>query len=177
MEKAVFLDRDGTLIKAIQRIYFEHDFTAPFLLSELQFIDGVENMFVALKRLDFLRIMVTNQPDVRRGFVLEDEWNAIQARVTRRLEFEDVFMCRHIPEEDCPLRKPSPMMLFAAADKWNINLCRSYMVGDNECDIIAGRKAGCTTILINAPYNKGVDADIIVNSLHEVVRAIEKSRV
>jgi len=134
-------------------------------------------MFVALTRLDFLRIMVTNQPDVRRGFISEDEWSAIQTRVTRHLEFEDVFMCRHIPEDNCPLRKPSPMMLFAAADKWDINLSRSYMVGDNECDIIAGRKAGCTTILINAPYNKEVEADIRVNSLAEVVRVIEKSRV
>ena len=177
MEKAVFLDRDGTLIKAIQRIYFARNFTAPFLLSEVEFIDGVENMFAALKRLNFLRIMITNQPDVRRGFVSEDEWNAIQTSVTRYLEFEDVFMCRHLPEESCPLQKPSPMMLLVAADKWNVNLSRSFMVGDNECDITAGRKAGCTTILINAPYNEGVEADIRVNSLHEVVRAIEKSRV
>ena len=176
MEKAVFLDRDGTLIRAIPRIYFDYSFTAPFLLSEVEFIDGVEHMFAALKRLNFLRIMVTNQPDVRRGFVTEDEWSAIQASVTRHLEFEDVFMCRHIPEDDCSLRKPSPMMLLAAADKWNINLSRSFMVGDNECDITAGRKAGCTTILINAPYNEGVDADIGVNNLHQVVRAIENSR-
>lgn len=125
-----------------------------------------------MKKLGFLRIMITNQPDVAYGRVTFSEWEKIQRRV-ETLGFDDVFMCRHRTQDKCPMKKPSHLMLIAAADKWGIDPKSSYMIGDTFNDTLAGKKSGCTTILIKAPYNKGTKSDHLVKNFWEAARLIK----
>ena len=171
--RAVFLDRDGTVIKAIYRPDANKKITAPFSDNELEFVPRVYPLLYKLKEHGFLRILATNQPDVANGYVKEDVWQRIHKRVVDTLGLDDVFMCRHTTADNCPFKKPSPMMLLSAADKWGIDLSRSWMIGDTSNDTEAGRRAGCKTIMISQSYNLILtDYDYKVFSLTEAVELI-----
>lgn len=170
--RAVFIDRDGVVVISVFRKGFKLP-TAPFSFAELSFFEGVEEALIFLKELGFLRILVTNQPDVGYGHISKEEWNKIQEKV-EEFSFDDVFICCHIREAVCACRKPKPGMLFKAAEKWNINLSESYMIGDTDKDISAGKAAGCKTILIDADYNIEVKGDFKVLNLLDAVRLIER---
>lgn len=174
--KAIFLDRDGTLIQAVHRPDFIKNITAPFRIEELHFVPKVRGILASLKALGFLRIMITNQPDVANGYMTRQEWNAIHNTVVNFLDLDDFYMCRHRSEDRCPCKKPSPLMLQVAADKWGIDLTQSCMVGDTDADTKAGSAARCTTILIDAFYNQEVVADIRVATLEDVVKVIGSHR-
>jgi len=178
-KKAVFLDRDGTLIKIIPRPDFEKKLTAPFKFEELEFMPYSHSLGIMedLKVLGFLSIIVTNQPDVANGFMTEDEWEKIHNTVIERLRPDDFFMCRHRTMKECAFKKPSPLMLLAAADKWGIDLSASYMVGDTHKDMEAGKAAGCTTILLETSYNSGTEADYKTpHGLRGVSRIVNRLR-
>lgn len=174
--KAVFLDRDGTLIDIVYRPDFIKKMTAPFYPKELKFVPNAYTALDRLKDKGFLRIMVTNQPDVAYGYMSESDWLEIHRKVVDTYGLDDVFMCRHRTEDNCPLKKPSPLMLLAAADKWGIDLAKSWMVGDTNDDMKAGLDAGCRTILINQRHNssltEGLDYNYGVVSLEEAVKKI-----
>ncbi|MDO8495871.1 MAG: HAD-IIIA family hydrolase [bacterium] len=163
--QAVFLDRDGTLIKAVHRPNFpeysshKKEITAPFQYEELVFEPNVHKALAMLKTAGFLRIMITNQPDVAHGYMSEEEWQKIHTKVITTLDLDDFHMCRHTSESGCPFHKPSPTMLLSMADRWGINLSESFMIGDTDTDMKAGKSAGCGTILIDKFYNSGVEAD------------------
>ncbi|OGN03862.1 MAG: hypothetical protein A2655_01225 [Candidatus Yanofskybacteria bacterium RIFCSPHIGHO2_01_FULL_43_42] len=171
--RAVFIDRDGTVIEAVHRPDFHKKITAPFNEDELRFVPNVYSDLQRLKEMKFLRILVTNQPDVAHGYMDEDVWRRIQKRIEHTFGFDDVFMCRHRDEDKCPFKKPSPLMLLSAADKWGIDLGQSYMIGDTEADVLSGKMAGCRTILIDMFYNKDVSPDIRVASFADAVRHIQ----
>ena len=164
-KRAIFLDRDGTLIKAIYEPGAKKEIRAPFSMNELEFIDGVSTVLEAFRNMGLLRILVTNQPDVAHGYLSEDEWEKIHYTVTGALALDDVFMCRHRSQDQCPLKKPSRLMILAACDKWGIDPKLSFMVGDIQSDMLAGKAAGCKTILIRKEYNQGTQADIVVPDL------------
>ena len=171
--RAVFFDRDGTLIKIVHRPEDpKKQLTAPFVWSELEFVPEADKVLRWCGDNGFLRIMITNQPDVALGHLPSDTWQQIHNTVIGWLSLDDYFMCRHRSEDNCSFKKPSPMMLLAAADKWDIDLSQSYMVGDTDKDAGAGKAAGCTTILIDRFYNTGVEADIHVPNLEDVVKYI-----
>lgn len=177
-KKAVFFDRDGTLVEAVERPNFPKAVTAPFNLGELKFAPHVFQVLNTLWGLGFLRIMITNQPDVAYGYLSYEDWREVHETIVRRLPFDDVFMCRHATRDGCAFKKPSPLMLLAAADKWGIDLKSSYMIGDTINDTSAGKAAGCKTILIQAPYNKEVEADMIVPNIliaSRMILNLEKS--
>lgn len=166
-KRAAFIDRDGTVIRAIETQLPDRRMVerAPWNVHEVEFIKGTDRALSQLKDMGFLRILVTNQPDVGYGHIEYAEWHQIQNWVTKRYEFDDVFMCRHGRSSKCPNRKPRSGMLYAAADKHGISLAHSYMIGDTYKDMRAGETAGCTTILIDAPYNKRVKCDVRVKDL------------
>lgn len=165
--KAAFLDRDGTLIKAVlNRPWLpEKPVTAPFKYSELEFVPEARKAVEMLKEAGYFTIIVTNQPDVANGYMTKEEWDKIHQAVLDETKPDDCFMCRHRPEDNCPFRKPSPMMLLAAADKWGIDLKSSFMIGDTDSDTLAGKAAGCKEVLIRWPYNEHVEAKFKVPSL------------
>lgn len=172
--RAVFIDRDGTVIKSIKRTWPDiMAATSPWYMHELVFVPKVQAGMKLLKKLGFLRILVTNQPDVSYGYTTKERWQEIQNTVAKKLRFDDVFMCRHPRNCNCMSRKPAPGMLMAAADNHGINLSKSYMIGDTENDTKAGWTAGCVTILIDAEYNQSVKSDHRVASFWEAVKLIE----
>lgn len=171
-KRAVFLDRDGTLIEAIHRPHGLKKITAPFYQSELVFVPKVHEALEMLKRAGFLRIMITNQPDVGNEYMSQEEWQKIHDKVVSTLNLDDFHMCRHTTKDGCLFKKPSPFMLLSMADKWGIDLAESFMVGDTEQDIQAGRSAGCETILIDKLYNSNVKADWRVMDLLAAAKTV-----
>jgi D-glycero-D-manno-heptose 1,7-bisphosphate phosphatase len=158
LNRAVFLDRDGVLNGLVIR---NGQPTAPFLLDELQIVPGVPEALTALRAAGFQLIVVTNQPDVARGHAVKADVEAINASMRACLPLDEIRVCYHDDGDRCACRKPKPGMLFAAAVEREIELARSFLVGDRWRDIGAGKAAGCTTILVNAfPGEAKVKADV-----------------
>ena len=146
MNKAVFLDRDGVLNAGVMK---EGRPFAPSCLDELQILPGVPEALARLRAAGFVLVVVTNQPDVARGVTRRAEVEAIHHTMLASLPLDDVRVCFHDDRDDCACRKPRPGLLYAAAVDREIQLDRSFMVGDRWRDIDAGRAAGCTAILVN----------------------------
>lgn len=147
MRRAVFLDRDGVICREIV-----HDgrARAPFTVAEVDILPGVPEALNRLRRARFVLIVVTNQPDVVRGAASRHEIEVIHSRLRQTLPVDDIRVCYHDDADLCACRKPSPGMLYAAAVERDIALVSSYMVGDRWRDVGAGRRAGCTTILLRS---------------------------
>lgn len=170
MSRAVFLDRDGVLNRALVR--GGRPF-APRTLDEFELLPQVKQAAHSLRALGFRLIVVTNQPDVATGQAAQETVEAMHARLLTELPIDDVFACYHTDEHACDCRKPRPGMLHAAAEKWEISLSRSYLVGDRWRDIEAGRSAGCRTLLVESGYcERRVEADCTVGSLAEASQII-----
>jgi len=150
--KAIFLDKDGTLIPDIP-----FNVNADLIFINEDVIEGLK----LLKDQDFLFVIVSNQPGVALGYFKEEKLHDVKKRLEDLLQKHDIFLngfyyCPHLPgcvqkqyDIDCNCRKPLPGLLIKAAGENNIDLTRSWMIGDILNDIEAGKKAGCKTILIN----------------------------
>lgn len=165
--RAVFFDRDGVVVRAIPRKGFKLP-TSPFSKEELEIFPWVSTALEVLRGVGFLRVLVTNQSDVRKGLVSYGEWRVMQDKV-EELGFDDIFICPHLTEDNCECKKPKPGMLLRAAEKWGIDLSRSYMIGDTAADILTARATGCTSILVKGFYNLDVTADYMVDNVIEAV--------
>ena len=177
-QKAIFLDRDGTINRYVG---FLRD------IDDFELIDGVSQAIVSINQSEFLSIVVTNQPVIARGEVTEDELSEIHSKMETLLGkdgayIDDIYYCPHHPHKgyegeiealkiDCACRKPKPGMLLQAAKDHNIDLAESWMIGDSENDILAGKAAGCKTAYIG---KENFGQDISGNSLLDVVKIILK---
>ena len=164
MNKAVFIDRDGTLIEDI-----------PYN-AEPAFIEFLPHSIEALamlKKNNFLLILVSNQSGVARGFFtindVEKMHEAIQQQLSQyNIQFDAIYYCPHHPEGkiwhykiDCECRKPKPGMILQAASEHNIDLSNSWMAGDILNDVEAGNAAGCKTILLD----NGNETEWVLNEI------------
>jgi D-glycero-D-manno-heptose 1,7-bisphosphate phosphatase len=152
MRKAVFIDRDGTLIKDI-----------PYNSNPdlIRFEDYAIEFLQQLKKKNFLLIVISNQDGVAQGYFAEENVYKMHEAIRRMLlphhvQVDAFYYCPHLPESkitayamDCDCRKPRPGLIFKAAKMFNINLDESWMIGDILNDIEAGNMAGCKTIFIN----------------------------
>jgi len=167
LNRAVFLDRDGVLNGMVMR---DGRLTAPFSIDELQIVAGVPEALTALRAAGFQLIVVTNQPDVPRGHVKRAHVEAIHAFLRARLPLDEIRVCYHDDPDGCACRKPKPGMIYAAAVEREIELSRSFLVGDRWRDIGAGRAARCTTILVNAfPEEARTEPDVEFRDLAAAV--------
>lgn len=179
LKRAVFIDRDGVLNHAIDRGpgFFvkgkEARWTAPYRHYEFKLKDDAAGTLKKFGELGFLRIVVTNQPDLGYGLISKKDYDLIMSDL-KKLPLDDIFVCLHGRDDGCECRKPKPGMLLEAAKKWGINLGDSFMIGDASIDVEAGRAAGCTTILVDYERNKNVAADIRVQNLAETVHCIHE---
>jgi D-glycero-D-manno-heptose 1,7-bisphosphate phosphatase len=146
MTRAVFLDRDGVLNAGVLKTGRPF---APTCVDELRILPGVAEALARLRAAGFRLVVVTNQPDVSRGLAVRGNVEAIHQVLRTTLPIDEVQVCFHDDRDRCACRKPSPGMLYAAAVAGEIQLDRSFMIGDRWRDISAGRAAGCTTILVN----------------------------
>ena len=154
-QKAIFLDRDGTINKYVGFLRNIDDF---------ELIDGVAEAIRKINESGYLAIVVTNQPVIARGEVsfneLEEIHNKMETRLGKEGAYLDaIYYCPHHPHKgyegerpelkiDCDCRKPKPGMLLKAAEDFNIDLSQSWMIGDGQNDVVAGINAGCKTVLI-----------------------------
>ena len=163
-QRAVFLDRDGTV-----NVY------KGFLtnIDEFELIDGVAEAIKKINSSGYLCILVTNQPVIARGEVTYEELEQIHNKLETLLGLQGayidgIYYCPHHPHKgyegevpelkiDCDCRKPKPGMLYKAAKDFNIDLSKSYMVGDSENDIKAGTLAGCKTVLVGMTQHNMYD--------------------
>jgi len=166
MNKAIFLDRDGVINKTVLK---DSTFGSPRSIEEFKIVDGIEEALYDFWRLGFLNIVVTNQPDVARGFISEELLVHIHLLLKEKLPIDDIFACIHNDKDNCDCRKPKSGMLLEASLKWNIDLKESIMVGDSRKDISAGQNVGCTTILVDYLYNRDVECDFRVFDTSELI--------
>lgn len=154
-QKAIFLDRDGTINEYVG---FLTD------IKEFRLLDGVAEAIRKINASGYLAIVVTNQPIIARGEVSFTELQEIHNKMETLLGAEGayidaIYFCPHHPDKgfegerveykiSCDCRKPKPGMLLKAAEDFNIDLSRSWMVGDGKNDVEAGKNAGCKTVLI-----------------------------
>ena len=174
-QKAIFLDRDGTINKYVGFLRKE---------GEFELLPGVTEAVKKINESGYLAIVVTNQPVIARGEVtysqLENIHNKMETLLGKEGAYLDgIYFCPHHPHSgyegevkelkiECDCRKPKPGMLLKAAEDLNIDLSQSYMVGDGENDIKAGKAAECKTVLLNTECDD-YGQDICVESLKDFV--------
>jgi D-glycero-D-manno-heptose 1,7-bisphosphate phosphatase len=149
--RAVFLDRDGVLNRALVRHGKPYPPAGP---EDLEILPGVANALARLRSAGFQLIVVTNQPDVARGSALRESVEAMNAQLAKDLPIDEWRVCYHDDSEACSCRKPKPGLLTEAAASHSIDLTRSWMIGDRWRDIDAGHAAGCRTVLIDYGYDE-----------------------
>jgi len=149
LQRAVFLDRDGVINRAVVRDGKPYP---PANLAALEILPGVTDAMQALHKAGWLLIVVTNQPDVARGTTSQADVEAINKHLQQGLPIDEFRTCYHDGVDGCDCRKPLPGALLAAAAMHDIDLTASYMVGDRWRDTEAGERAGCKTIFIDYGY-------------------------
>ena len=175
-QKAVFLDRDGTINVLVK----DHFVTKP---EDFELLDGAADAVKNINRLGFPAIVITNQPVIARGEVDLRTLDLIHMKMETDLGkfgayIDDLFYCPHHPDKgfaaerpeykiECDCRKPKPGMILKAAQKYNIDLASSWMIGDDMRDVNAGKAAGCKTALITAAQSEKREADVQCGSLKE----------
>ncbi|MFO0753199.1 MAG: HAD family hydrolase [Thermodesulfovibrionales bacterium] len=174
-KRAVFLDRDGV----VNRKMPEGDYVKAW--EEFVFLPGVFEALALLKKRDLLVIIVTNQRCIARGIISEAELEGIHSRMRDEIRkrnggIDAIYHCPHDREEGCGCRKPEPGMLLRAVSDFGrkgvrIDIANSYLIGDSESDILAGKAAGVRTIRIgDSPRSAGS----VKRSLLEAVESINE---
>jgi len=173
--RAVFIDRDGTMAKDVPYCSCPEDFKLFPTTAK------------AIRRLNehgFKVIVITNQSGISRGYFTEE----ILARIHKKMEDElakegarvdAIYYCPHHPDDNCECRKPKPKLLLQAAKDFDIDPQRSFVIGDLQMDIDLGKAVGCKTILIGDPSlaNKMGDPDATVpNVLEAAFMILERER-
>jgi len=157
---AVFIDRDGTINVNVHHLR---------RVEDLELIPGADKAIAKLNTADYIVIVITNQSAIARGLLTESGLAEIHTELQNRLAKSNatinaIYHCPHHPEYGdcitCNCRKPNPDMILRAAQEHNIDLSRSYMIGDSLSDLQAGWNAGCKSALVRTGYGEDVLAQI-----------------
>ena len=138
--KALFLDRDGV-------INIDHGYVSR--INDFEFVDGIFHLMKTALEKGYIIIIVTNQSGIGRGYYSEEDFEKLTAWMLEQLKKEEIsidrshiFFCPHDPDEGCECRKPMPGMFLEAAEKFEIDMPNSWMIGDKKSDIEAAVNAG-----------------------------------
>jgi D-glycero-D-manno-heptose 1,7-bisphosphate phosphatase len=115
-------------------------------------------------------VVITNQPDIGHGLIDISEINIMHEFLKKELPIDDIEICPHIQSSNCECRKPKAGLIFSAVDKYNINLGKSWLIGDRWSDIVAGVSLGLKTIFIDHNYTeptKNFSPDYVVSSINK----------
>lgn len=184
MKKAIFLDRDGIIV---QPVFGE----APINPDLLNLIPEIIPVIKKSKQLGFLTFVVSNQPDIALNLIDEKTKNKLEERFeelirTKGIKFDRIYYCHHSPNGtnpkyslDCECKKPKPGMLQKAKIEFDVDMEKSFMVGDRASDVKAGKMAGVKTILLD-PENlqekylieHKIKPDFTISSLSEILNLI-----
>jgi D,D-heptose 1,7-bisphosphate phosphatase len=186
---AFFLDRDGVINKEIGHVSREED---------LKIYSFSAKAIKKINSSDYLTIIITNQPVIAKGFATENELNEIHKKLETELgvrgaKLDAIYYCPHHPKKGfkgeipelkikCDCRKPAIGLFIKAEKEFNIDLKNSYVIGDKTVDILAGKKAGCKTILVKTGYGGSdnkfkVRPDFLANNLFEAIKLVIHGRI
>ena len=167
----VILDRDGVISRDDT---IDGKGYAPRRFSRFHLLPGTRDAIARLRRAGYTVAVATNQPDIGNGLIDPREVAAMHAKLLATTRVDAIFVCPHRQDEGCDCRKPAPGMLKAAILGMGIPPRATWMVGDRESDIAAGRAAGCRTIFIRRSGHAAsrLKSDALVRSLPAAVRAI-----
>jgi len=184
--KAIFLDRDGVINKEVDQLSGAED---------MKIYDFSAKAIKTINNSDFLAIIVTNQPMIAKGFMTKEDLNEIHKKLETELgskgaKIDAFYYCPHHPEKGfpdeipelkikCKCRKPEIGLFLKAKKEFNIDLKKSFLIGDKTSDILAGKRAGCKTILVKTGYGGkdgkfSVKSDFIAKNLLEAVKIINR---
>lgn len=184
--RALFVDRDGVINELVH--YPSHgEWESPRDVQSLRMVRGVGAALRTANEKGWRVFVITNQPSYAKGKCSLESLQLVHRRVLDQLESEGVmisgsYVCYHHPQSviegfrECECRKPSPFFLQKAAREQQLDLSRSWIVGDQDMDIEAGRRAGCRTALVEYEYSRAkrgkIQPDIVCTDLDEVVQKI-----
>jgi D-glycero-D-manno-heptose 1,7-bisphosphate phosphatase len=171
LHRAVFLDRDGVINASVVRDGKPYP---PATVEEFVIYPEAAQACQRLKSAGYLLVVATNQPDVGRGTQSKEAVEAMHAKMCAALPIDRVEVCFHPGSAPCECRKPAPGMLRKAAHEFQIDLSRSFMVGDRWRDIDCGHAAGCKTIFIDRGYVEKLreKPDFFAKNLAEAAKII-----
>lgn len=174
---AVFLDRDGTLIKEVEYL------SDPNLV---EFLPDVVDGMLRFSKQGLLKIIITNQSAVGRGIITIERLKEIHARLNllfrdNGVVIDDIYICPHKPDDQCVCRKPSSTMLLRATKEHGIDLNKSVVIGDRLMDIMMGKSVGAKTVLVISKWTSRdgdylkFGADFICSNLAEAALWVERT--
>jgi D-glycero-D-manno-heptose 1,7-bisphosphate phosphatase len=170
-KKIIFFDRDGVININHGYIYKKEDFV---------FIDGVIDIMIFLKNLNYEFILVTNQSGINRGYYSKKDFKILTQWMKDELNkkgisFLDIKFCPHKPEDNCLCRKPKAYMITQSIKKWNVNINKSYFIGDSKTDMIASKLSKISSIYFNNKSKfDNIEADYYISSLYQIKDIITK---
>ena len=169
LSAAVFIDRDGTIME--DRDYCSNP-------SEVKLFPGALEALRRLKSNGFKLIIITNQSGIGRGLLTLEQYRTVESEVVQQLGtglVDGTYFCPHVPGQNCNCRKPAPGMVLQAAREHQINLSRSFLIGDKETDVECGLNAGVHVIRVETGPQRGAAgsrADWIAKDLSAVTQII-----
>jgi len=171
MKRAIFLDRDGVLNKAIVINNRPH---SPKKLDEVIILENVKKSIEKLKANKFEIIVITNQPDIATEKITYTFVESVHNLLREELQLNHFYVCPHVDTDHCECRKPKAGMIYNAAKDLGLDLYSSFLVGDRWKDIQAGQAAGLTSFFIDNKYAERMPDQpyFSVNSLFEAVNLI-----
>jgi histidinol-phosphate phosphatase family protein len=166
--RAVFLDRDGTLMEEVN--YCDDP-------ARVRVYPGVPEALRSMKQAGWRTFIVTNQAGIGRGLMTEAQYRAVQEELMRQLgpgAIDAVYFCPDVPGIPSARRKPEPGMVWEAAAEYDIDVSSSYFIGDKDSDIECGRRAGARTILVLTGYGaqQRCEPDFVAPDLTEAAGLI-----
>ena len=169
---AVFLDRDGVINEVVYR---DGQPGSPRDLTEFRFTHQVHETLSELACGGYRLFVVSNQPDVARGLLSPEILQSMTDRIRAELPVDDVLICPHDDADACECRKPKPGLIDRVAP--DLDISRSFLIGDSWKDIEAARRGGVKAILLSRDYNSGVSAEITARDLRAATTLILAERV
>jgi D-glycero-D-manno-heptose 1,7-bisphosphate phosphatase len=173
-QKAIFIDRDGV-------INIEKDYL--YKIDDFEFIDGVFSSLRYLQTLGYLLFIITNQSGIGRKYYTVDDFNILTKWMLKKFEdnniiINDIQYCPHTPQENCECRKPKTLMIDNICLKFDIDLDKSWLIGDKNSDILCAKNANIkNTIQVKSGHSFDIDssnADYIVESIKDIPSIIKK---
>jgi D-glycero-D-manno-heptose 1,7-bisphosphate phosphatase len=171
MNKCFFFDRDGIVNTRKVDGYIKN-------FNEFEFIPEFLELFKMTEEQGFLKIIITNQQGIGKGLMTEDDLtkvhNLMQFNLFQQFgySFDDIYYCPDLANSGSKTRKPEPGMLLEAIEKWDVDIDKSFFIGDSETDALAGQRAGIKTILIG-DFSKN-KATFVFSNFTEFLKSFEK---